>query len=357
MIGIDFDRRMVLVAGTSYAGEIKKSIFSVMNYELPRQGVLSMHCSANVGPQGDVALFFGLSGTGKTTLSSDQERWLIGDDEHGWSDEGVFNLEGGCYAKMIHLNPDLEPLIWSASHQFGTVLENVVYHPETRRLDFDDDRLTENTRAAYPLESIPNHVVEGYAGHPTNIFFLTADAFGVMPPIAKLSIEQALYYFLSGYTSKLAGTEKGLGSEPLATFSACFGAPFLPLQPEVYARLLGEKIRKHNANVWLVNTGWNGGPYGTGKRMRLPYTRAMVRAALTNQLAQVEFVQDESFGLWIPQSCPDVPSQVLNPISTWEYPENYRQQARVLIERFEQNFDQFRRDVPTNVGGAGPRGA
>lgn len=356
MIGIDFDHRLVLVAGTSYAGEIKKSIFSVMNYELPRLGVLSMHCSANVSQQGDVALFFGLSGTGKTTLSSDEERWLIGDDEHGWSDEGVYNLEGGCYAKMIHLNPELEPLIWSASHQFGTVLENVIYHPETRRLDFDDNRLTENTRAAYPLEAIPNYVVDGYAGHPTNLFFLTADAFGVMPPIAKLSTEQALYYFLSGYTSKLAGTEKDLGSEPRATFSACFGAPFLPLKPEVYARLLGEKISKQAVNVWLVNTGWSGGPYGIGKRIHLPYTRAMVRAALNNQFAQVPFTQDDSFGLWMPESCPDVPAQVLNPIRTWDNPENYRQQARKLIERFEKNFEQFLGAVPANVGAAGPRG-
>ncbi len=354
VIAIDFERRLILIAGTSYAGEIKKSMFSVMNYELPRRGVLSMHCSANVGPEGDVALFFGLSGTGKTTLSSDPERALIGDDEHGWAEDGIFNIEGGCYAKTIHLNANLEPLIWAAVHRFGTVLENVVYHPETRSLDFDDDRFTENTRAAYPLEFIPNCHIEGFAGHPRHIFLLTADAFGVMPPIARLTPEQSLYYFLSGYTSKLAGTEKGLGSEPQATFSACFGAPFLPLHPEVYAGLLGKKIQEHQVNVWLVNTGWTGGPYGIGRRMRLPYTRAMIRAALKNQFEGVRFYQDESFHLWIPESCPGVPSEVLNPQQTWENQESYRRQAAMLIEQFEANFRQFSLGVPEGIAMAGP---
>ena len=354
VIALDFERRLVLVAGTSYAGEVKKSMFSVMNYELPRQGILSMHCSANVGQAGDVALFFGLSGTGKTTLSSDPERALIGDDEHGWADDGIFNIEGGCYAKTIHLNAELEPLIWSAVHHFGTVLENVVYHPETRSLDFDDDRFTENTRAAYPLEFIPNYHAEGYAGHPSHIFLLTADAFGVMPPIARLTPDQSLYYFLSGYTSKLAGTEKGLGSEPQATFSACFGAPFLPLYPQVYADLLGKKIREHQVSVWLVNTGWTGGPYGIGRRMRLPYTRAMIRAALNGQFEGVGFCQDESFRLWIPESCPGVPPEVLNPQRTWENQDAYRRQAAMLIERFEVNFKQFAPGLPESVTASGP---
>lgn len=353
-IALDFARHLVLIGGTSYAGEIKKSVFTIMNYELPRKGILSMHCSANVGTQGDVALFFGLSGTGKTTLSSDPERALIGDDEHGWADDGVFNLEGGCYAKTIHLNPNLEPLIWAAVHHYSTVLENVVYHPETRSLDFDDDRLTENTRAAYPLHFIPNNIPEGYAGHPSNIFFLTADASGVMPPIARLTLEQSLYYFLSGYTSKLAGTEKGLGSDPQATFSTCFGAPFLPLQPEIYAELLGKKITQHNVKVWLINTGWTGGPYGVGKRIRLPYTRAMIRAVLNNEFEGVPFHQEDYFGLWIPESCPEVPPDVLNPINTWHNPEAYQRQARSLIARFEENFSQFSAGVPAEVALAGP---
>jgi phosphoenolpyruvate carboxykinase (ATP) len=355
VIAFDFDRRLVLIGGTSYAGEIKKSIFSVMNYILPRQDILSMHCSANIGPNGDVALFFGLSGTGKTTLSSDPERSLIGDDEHGWTDEGVFNFEGGCYAKTIRLSAKLEPLIWNAAHSFGTVLENVVCEPKNRLLDFASDRLTENTRAAYPLERIPNHVAEGYAGHPDNIFFLTADAFGVMPPIARLTTEQAMYYFLSGYTSKLAGTEKGLGREPEATFSACFGAPFLPLHPHVYADLLGEKISQRQVKVWLLNTGWTGGPYGVGNRILLPYTRGIVRAALNGKLDKVDFRQDECFGLWIPYTCPGVPTDLLNPISTWTDSDAYQRQAKSLIERFEQNFKQFEHSVSTGVREAGPR--
>ncbi len=353
-IVISFEKKLVLVGGTNYAGEIKKSIFTVMNCELPEEGVLSMHCSANVGESGDVALFFGLSGTGKTTLSSAPDRRLIGDDEHGWGPEGVFNFEGGCYAKMIRLRPELEPLIWDASRRFGSVLENVVYDPVTRELDFDDESLTENTRGAYPLLFVENRVEEGYAGHPENIFFLTADAFGVMPPIARLNPEQAMYYFLSGYTSKLAGTEKGLGNEPQATFSTCFAAPFLPLHPSIYSELLGEKIAKHNAQVWLINTGWTGGPYGVGSRIRLPYTRAMVDAALNHQLDNVSFHQEPFFGLWIPEECPGVPSVLLDPVMTWSSQEAYADQARKLVERFEQNFVQFQDGVSEEVVKAGP---
>ncbi len=354
VIAFDYDRRLVLIGGTSYAGEIKKAVFSVMNFLLPRQDILSMHCSANVGKAGDVALFFGLSGTGKTTLSSDPERRLIGDDEHAWTEDGVFNFEGGCYAKTIRLSPKLEPLIWSAVNRFGTVLENVIIDPDSRRPDFDDMTRTENTRAAYPLDFIPNHVPDGYAGLPENVFFLTADAFGVVPPVARLTPDQAMYYFLSGYTSKLAGTEKGLGSEPQATFSACFGAPFLALHPHVYADLLGEKIRSHNVNVWLLNTGWTGGPYGVGTRMLLPYTRAMVRAALTHRLEDVTFHQDACFGLWIPETCPGVPTDLLSPLKTWTDPDAYRRQARLLIERFEENFSQFLDAVPASVLDSGP---
>lgn len=353
-IVLSFAKKLILIGGTSYAGEVKKSIFTVMNYLLPRIGVLSMHCSANVGESGDVALFFGLSGTGKTTLSSDPYRKLIGDDEHGWSDHGVFNFEGGCYAKTIKLNPDLEPLIWSATHRFGSVLENVVFDPTSRKIDFDDDAHTENTRGAYPLDYIPNHVVEGFAGHPENVFFLTADAFGVLPPLAKLTPDQAMYYFLSGYTSKLAGTEKGLGAEPQATFSTCFGAPFLPLHPSVYAKLLGQKISTHNVQVWLINTGWTGGAYGTGSRIKLPFTRAMIKAALTRQLDKVNFNQEPFFGLWIPETCPDVPNDILNPINTWVNKEEYSRQARSLVERFRKNFDQFSTTVNADVLNSGP---
>jgi phosphoenolpyruvate carboxykinase (ATP) len=355
IIAFDFDRRIVLIGGTSYAGEVKKAIFSVMNYILPRQDILSMHCSANIGKHGDVALFFGLSGTGKTTLSSDPERKLIGDDEHGWADQGVFNFEGGCYAKTIQLSAKLEPLIWHAVNRFGAVLENVVIEPGSRLPDFDDNRLTENTRAAYPMEYIPNHSAEGYAGHPENIFFLTADAFGVMPPIARLTPEQAMYYFLSGYTSKLAGTEKGLGSEPQATFSACFGAPFLPLHPHVYADLLGGKITQHSVKVWLINTGWTGGPYGIGHRILLPYTRAMVREVLNHHMDDVEFTKDDTFGLWLPAKCQGVPTDLLHPEKTWTDADGYHRQARVLVERFDQNFSEFADSVPASVAESGPR--
>lgn len=354
LIAIDFTRRLILIGGTHYAGEIKKSIFTIMNYLLPRQEVLPMHCSANIDKNGDVSLFFGLSGTGKTTLSSESDRRLIGDDEHGWARDGVFNFEGGCYAKTIHLRPELEPLIWEATHRFGSVLENVTCDPYSRDLDFDDDHRTENTRGAYPLDYVPNFVPEGRGGHPTNIFFLTADAFGVLPPIALLTPAQAMYYFLSGYTAKLAGTETGLGAEPQATFSTCFGAPFLPLHPKTYADLLGERITQHRVNVWLVNTGWTGGPYGVGQRIRLPYTRAMIRAAHAGVLAKIPMDQDVNFGIAVPQYCPDVPSEVFKPRNTWSDPSAYDQQANLLIGRFEKNFEQYRSVVSPDVVAAGP---
>lgn len=351
---LNLEKRMILIGGTSYAGEIKKSIFTVLNYRLPKQGVLPMHCSANVGERGDVALFFGLSGTGKTTLSSDTERKLIGDDEHGWGEDGVFNFEGGCYAKVIHLRENLEPMIWRATRHFGTVLENVNISTESRRVNFDDNSFTENTRAAYPIGFLPNIVPEGHAKHPENVFFLTADAFGVLPPIAKLTPEQAMYYFLSGYTSKLAGTERGLGKEPQATFSSGFGAPFLPLHPKVYADLLGAKINKHNVNVWLINTGWTGGPYGVGERMALPSTRSMVSAALSGALNDVPLRVDPNFGLYVPEHCPGVPDVVLNPRQTWSDEEAYDRQARKLIGLFEENFAQFASQVSSEVTNSGP---
>jgi phosphoenolpyruvate carboxykinase (ATP) len=350
---VNFPKRLILIGGTGYAGEIKKSIFTIMNYLLPRQGILSMHCSANVGRRGDVALFFGLSGTGKTTLSSDPDRRLIGDDEHGWCDDGVFNFEGGCYAKTIKLNQDLEPIIWEATHRFGAVIENAVYDERTRQVDFDSDAITENTRGAYPLDFVPSHVSEGYAGHPENIFFLMADAFGVMPPIARLSQAQAMYYFLSGYTSKLAGTETGLGKEPQATFSTCFGSPFLPLYPHIYAELLGDKIAKHGASVWLINTGWTGGPYGIGARIRLPYTRTMIQSALTGELDNVPYRTDEFFGLSIPVTCPGVPDEVLDPQRTWSDPDAYARQAKTLMAQFEENFKQYADKVPSEVMAVG----
>ncbi len=352
-IVLNLDKRMILIGGTSYAGEIKKSVFSALNYLLPQKGVLSMHCSANVGLSGDTALFFGLSGTGKTTLSSDPERALIGDDEHGWGNDGVFNFEGGCYAKTINLRQDLEPLIWKATRHFGAILENVAVDPYSRRVDFDDDSLTENTRAAYPIGFLDNIVPGGCGDHPENIFFLTADAFGVMPPIARLTAEQAMYHFLSGYTSKLAGTEKGI-KEPSTTFSACFGAPFLPLHPSVYAGLLGEKISKHQANVWLINTGWTGGAYGTGQRINLPYTRAMVRAALNGSLDNIEYRQDPHFGFTVPLSVPDVPANILDPRQTWPDAQAYDEQARKLVAKFLENFEEYAGQVSFEVRQAGP---
>ncbi|MDR3573181.1 MAG: phosphoenolpyruvate carboxykinase (ATP) [Anaerolineaceae bacterium] len=354
-IAIHFGRKLILVGGTRYAGEVKKAIFSIMNYLLPLQGVMAMHCSANVGEAGDVALFFGLSGTGKTTLSSDHDRKLIGDDEHGWGEDGIFNFEGGCYAKTIRLRKELEPLIYDSTRRFGAVLENVYIDPVTRKVDFSNGSLTENTRAAYPIDYVPNSVVEGRGGQPTDIFFLTADASGVLPPLARLTPEQAMYYFLSGYTSKLAGTEKELALEPQATFSTCFAAPFLPLHPNVYARLLGEKIASHQVRVWLINTGWTGGPYGIGKRIYLPHTRAMVRAALTCRLDDIPTRIDPHFGLEVPLECPDVPPEVLNPRQTWSNPEEFDRQAQKLASRFVDNFAQYAGVVSPEVMAAGPR--
>jgi phosphoenolpyruvate carboxykinase (ATP) len=332
---------------------MKKSIFSILNYLLPLQGVLSMHCSANVGAAGDVALFFGLSGTGKTTLSSDPDRMLIGDDEHGWSDTGVFNFEGGCYAKTIRLSREAEPQIYATTRRFGTVLENVVVDPATRELNLDDDRYTENTRAAYPIAFVDNAVVSGLAGHPRNVVMLTADAFGVLPPISRLTPEGAMYHFLSGYTAKVAGTEKGV-TEPKATFSTCFGAPFLPLAPSRYARMLGEKIAKHHARVWLVNTGWSGGAYGVGKRMKIAYTRAMIRAVLSGALDAVAYDRDPIFNLDVPTSCPEVPSDVLKPRRTWSSPAEYDVQASKLARMFADNFKTFESGVGADVIAAGP---
>ncbi|WP_340003225.1 phosphoenolpyruvate carboxykinase (ATP) [Oceanobacillus sp. FSL K6-0127] len=336
---ISFKKRVVLIGGTEYAGEIKKSIFSVMNYLLPKRDVLSMHCSANVGLEGDVALFFGLSGTGKTTLSADPYRRLIGDDEHGWSPNGVFNIEGGCYAKCINLSEEKEPQIFNAI-RYGSVLENVVLNEKSRIPDYDDTTLTENTRAAYPLENIDNIVSPSVAGHPNTIIFLTADASGTLPPISKLSKEQAMYHFLSGYTSKLAGTERGV-TEPQATFSACFGSPFLPLAPAKYAEMLGEKIDMYNSNVFLVNTGWTGGSYGVGNRMKLSYTRAMIHSALEGELNSMETVKDEIFGLEIPMHVPGVPDEVLIPKKTWNDQTAYEETAKSLALKFHENFKKF----------------
>ncbi len=352
---VNFERRIVLIGGTSYAGEIKKSIFTVLNYLLPQRGVFPMHCSANVGAKGDIAIFFGLSGTGKTTLSSDPTRRMIGDDEHGWAKDGVFNFEGGCYAKTIHLSEELEPQIFAATKNFGTILENVCIDSNTRLVDFDDATFTENTRASYPLKAIPDVIPDGRGGHPENVFFLTADAFGIMPPIARLTPEQAMYHFISGYTSKLAGTEKGLGNEPQATFSTCFGAPFLPLHPKIYAEMLGERIKTHQSNVWLINTGWTGGAFGVGERIKLPYTRAMVSAALNGGLDDVPFRTDPVFGLQVPEQCPGVPGEVLDPRCTWNDPDEYDSKAKELAARFHKNFEEYAAVVAPEVLNGAPK--
>ena len=351
---INFTRKLVIIAGSQYAGEIKKSVFSVMNYVLPKQGVFSMHCSANQGPDGDTAIFFGLSGTGKTTLSADPGRRLIGDDEHGWSDTGVFNIEGGCYAKCIHLSQENEPQIWGAI-RFGSLVENVIMDPDTRTLDFDDATLTENTRVGYPVEYIPGCVIPGVGGHPKTVIFLTADAFGVLPPISKLSRDQAMYHYVSGYTAKVAGTERGI-VEPQATFSTCFGAPFLPLHPSVYAEMLGQRIDTYKTNVYLVNTGWAGGRYGAERsfRMKLRYTRAMVTAALNGDLEKSEFTQDPIFGLSVPKTCPGVPDEFLDQRAMWKDDAGYEAAARELAANFRKNFEKYA-GMPENIRSAGPK--
>lgn len=350
---VNFSERTVLIAGTRYAGEIKKSIFSVMNHLLPESGALPMHCSANVGAEGDVALFFGLSGTGKTTLSADASRELVGDDEHGWTDQGVFNFEGGCYAKTIRLSPEGEPEIFGATRLFGTILENVILDGTSREPEFDDGTITENTRASYPIHFIDNARIPGIAGHPDTVIFLTADAYGVLPPISRLTPEQAMYQFLSGYTAKVAGTERGV-TEPKATFSACFGAPFLPRHPGVYAELLGKKIEEHGTRVFLVNTGWTGGPYGSGHRMALKYTRAMVNAALRGDLDSVETVVDPVFGFAVPAHVPGVPDEVLQPRATWADGAAYDEQAQKLAGMFRENFRKYEDGVSEEIRAAGP---
>ncbi len=353
-IVLNLAQRTILIGGTRYAGELKKAMFTVMNYLLPKQGVLSMHCSANIGPAGDTALFFGLSGTGKTTLSADPERGLIGDDEHGWSDNGTFNFEGGCYAKVINLSKEQEPDIFATTEMFGTVLENVVLEAGTKRVEFANQSITENTRASYPLHFIRNHVPSGKGGHPKHVVFLTADAFGVLPPIAKLTPEQAMYYFLSGYTAKLAGTERGV-TEPQATFSACFGAVFLVWHPTKYAEMLGALLDTHGAQVWLVNTGWSGGPYGVGSRMKLGYTRAMVRALLAGNLDQAPVTPDPIFGLPIPSAIEGVPTEILQPRNTWTDGAAYDTQAKKLAAMFAENIKKFGSAVSPAILGAGPK--
>ncbi|MGI6587479.1 MAG: phosphoenolpyruvate carboxykinase (ATP) [Peptococcia bacterium] len=351
VVALNITEKLILIAGTSYAGEIKKSVFTLMNYLLPLQNMLSMHCSANVDTNGNAALFFGLSGTGKTTLSTDPERRLVGDDQHGWSEEGIFNIEGGCYAKCIGLNPEHEPQIYEAL-RFGAVLENVIMEETTRKVDFASAEITENTRAAYPMDYIPDSLIPSITGHPKVIFFLTADAFGVLPPVAILNKNQAMYHFLSGYTSKLAGTERGI-KEPQATFSACFGAPFLPLSPVKYAKLLGDKMSKHGTRVYLINTGWTGGPYGVGERFKIPYTRALIKAALKGTLEELPSRIDPLFGFKVPLSCPHVPEEIFTPQKTWPNPENYQAQAHKLALGFRKNFEKFT-DIPEEIRQASP---
>ncbi len=352
-IFVNFDKKIILIGGTLYSGEVKKGIFSVMNYLLPKQDVMAMHCSANMGQDGDTAVFFGLSGTGKTTLSSDQSRILIGDDEHGWSEDGVFNIEGGCYAKTINLSEEGEPLIYATTKMPGTILENVVLD-ENRAPDFDDTSYTQNTRCSYPIHYIPNASETGTGNHPNNVIFLTCDAFGVLPPISKLTPEQAMYHFISGYTAKVAGTERGV-TEPQATFSACFGAPFMPLHPTVYAELLADKIRRHNSTVWLLNTGWTGGPHGVGHRMELRHTRQMLSEALEGNIDNAEFKIDPVFGLAIPKHVEGVPDEVLIPRNTWDDKEAYDEKADKLASMFAENFEQFKEEASTELIKAGPK--
>ena len=354
VIACNFAKRLVLIGGSSYAGETKKSVFTYLNYAMPEAGVMPMHCSANVGTGGDAAVFFGLSGTGKTTLSADPKRILLGDDEHGWSQSGIYNFEGGCYAKTIRLSKEAEPEIWAASNSFGTVLENVILKPGSRVPDFDDGRLTENTRSAYPLEFISNASKTGTAGHPKNIVMLTADAFGILPPIARLSPSQAMYHFLSGYTAKVAGTEKGMGNEPQATFSTCFGAPFMPRHPSVYGNLLRELIAKHKVDCWLVNTGWTGGKYGTGRRMPIKATRALLDAALSGALKSQPMRTDPLFGFQVPTALPGVDPAILNPRETWADKAAYDTQARALVDMFNKNFEKFAVHVDEDVKAAAP---
>lgn len=351
---VSFTKKLVVIAGSKYSGEMKKSVFSVMNYLLPKKGVLGMHCSANMATDGsgDTALFFGLSGTGKTTLSADPNRGLIGDDEHGWSEEGIFNIEGGCYAKCIDLSKEKEPEIYGAIRH-GAVVENVVVDPVTRQPDYTDGSLTENTRVSYPVEFIDNAVIPGIGGHPKTVIFLTADAYGVLPPVSKLTTDQAMYYFVSGYTSKVAGTERGI-TDPVCTFSTCFGSPFLPLRSSVYAELLGEKIAKHGSAVYLINTGWTGGAYGVGKRMSLPATRAIVTAALNGELTKAEYEVEPYFGLAVPKSCPNVESSILNPINSWKDKKEYDRLAKKLAKEFVENFKKYD-NMPENIVKAGPK--
>ncbi len=351
---LNLDERLCLIGGTGYGGEIKKSIFTMLNYLLPLKGVLSMHCSANVGDKGDAALFFGLSGTGKTTLSADPKRSLIGDDEHGWSDNGIFNFEGGCYAKVINLSAEAEPEIFSVTQKFGTILENVVYDQHSRELDLTDASITENTRAAYPLEYIGNALPEKKAGHPKNIILLTCDASGVMPPIAKLTPEQTVYHFISGYTSKVGGTEIGMGAEPTSTFSTCFGAPFMVHHPSKYAEMLKDLIAKHDVNCWLVNTGWTGGPFGVGKRMSIQHTRTLLNLALEGELLNVEYITDPVFHFQVPQSADGVPKSVLNPSESWANKDDYNKRYKNLAEKFNKNFEKFKEGTPAEIVAAGP---
>jgi phosphoenolpyruvate carboxykinase (ATP) len=350
---LNFTKKLAIIGGTRYGGENKKTIFGVLNFILPGKDIMPMHCSANLGLNGDTALFFGLSGTGKTTLSADPKRMLIGDDEHGWSDDGIFNFEGGCYAKTINLSKKAEPQIWNAIRD-GAVLENVVLNPKTMNPDYDDDSLTENTRVVYPLDYIPGAVIPSVAGHPKSIIFLTADAFGVLPPISKLTTDGAMYHFMSGYTSKLAGTERGI-IEPQPTFSHCFGSVFMPRPAEVYAKMLGERIVKHNTNVYLVNTGWSGGPYGVGKRFKIEYTRKMITAVLNQSLEKVNYERNKVFNLDVPKTCPGVPSKVLDPKKTWKNKKAYDKAAKSLAKMFVDNFKKFKKVSP-NIKKAGPKG-